>query len=309
MKKHDPQAIEFQDRRLKYLFTSYEKGSMRAAADEMGLAASSISRHIAKLEDELGTELIRQGSHRITLTKAGEAVIEYYVARIAHHEALMGKLQELKTQQQNSAVIAIGEGLLGARAITALHVFLRDHKHVRAEFISAPSYEVQRMVTEDEAHLGVIFAPHPCAPFSRLFRLPQPLILVTHKNNPLTARSRLTLEDLRSEPLVLPGPKFRIREILEAACADTPFDIVPDIVSNSLSLILDFVRTGVGSTLLPQILVQEEIRSGTFKGIPIECPQMEATEIQIVKRRSRRLTQTSQDLATELAKAVHLAQQ
>lgn len=309
MKISEKQESEFQDHRLRYLFISYQKGSMRAAADELGIAASSISRHIAKVEEELGISLIKQGSHRISLTEAGEAAVEYYLARIAQHQSLLHKIEDLRHQQQNSAIIAIGEGLLGARAITTLHGFLRDHKDVRAQIISAPSYEVQRMVADDEAHLGVIFAPSPNAPFSRLFSVAQPLMLVTHKNNPLTARSRLTLEDLHTEPLVLPGPKFRVREILDAACADSAFKIGPDIVSNSLSVILDFVRTGIGSTLLPEILVAEEIRAGTFKAIPIDCPAMEQTEIQIVKRRARRLSPVSEALSTELAKAIRSALQ
>ncbi|HWD30214.1 MAG TPA: LysR family transcriptional regulator [Pseudomonas sp.] len=300
--------LTFQDSRLKYLYISYKKGSMRAAADELGVAASSISRHIAKLEQELNIELVKQGSHRIELTEAGKVVVEYFQTRLAHQEALINKIQDLRGQQQNTAIIAIGEGLLGAHAISTLHHFLLEHKELRAEIISAPSYEVQRMIAQDEAHLAVIFSPSPDAQFSKLFSLPQPLCLIVDSNSPLAARSRLTLEDLSKEALILPGPKFRVREILDLCCTETGLKIEPAIVSNSLSVILDFVRTGVGSTLLPETPVLEEIKSGVFKTISIDCPLMEHAEIQIVTRRSRRLTQVTQALAMTLAKALRTAQ-
>lgn len=56
--KHRSTGIEIQDQRLKYLFLSHQLGSMRAAADELGLAPSSVSRQIGLLESELAIDLV-----------------------------------------------------------------------------------------------------------------------------------------------------------------------------------------------------------------------------------------------------------
>ncbi|MEE1864874.1 MULTISPECIES: LysR family transcriptional regulator [Pseudomonas] len=296
--------LTFQDSRLKYLYISHQRGSMRAAADEFGVAASSISRHIAKLEQELNIELVKQGAHRVELTDAGKVVVEYYQTRLAHQQDLFSKMDDLRGQQQNLAVIAVGEGLLDAHAISSLNHFLREHRTLRTEIISAPSYEVQRMVAQDQAHLAVIFSPCPAAQFSKLFSLAQPLCLIVDRNHPLAGRTRVSLEDLSKTSLILPGPKFRVRELLDLACANIDLKIEPAIITNSLSVILDFVRTGAGATLLPERPVREELKSGALRAIPIDCPLMEHTEIQIVTRRSRRLPEVTQALALALAKAL-----
>lgn len=104
--------IDMQDHRLRYLHLSHDKGSMRAAAEALGVATSSVSRQIARLEEELDIELVRPGTHRISLTAAGEAAVDYYVERLRQHSALIDRLDELRQRQQASTVIAIGEGLL-----------------------------------------------------------------------------------------------------------------------------------------------------------------------------------------------------
>ncbi|MDZ3991430.1 LysR family transcriptional regulator [Pseudomonas sp. Teo4] len=307
MPSKNPRQIDLQDHRLRYLYLSNEKGSMRAAAEALGVATSSVSRQIARLEEELDIELVRQGTHRISLTAAGEAAVEYYVQRISQHAALVARLDELRSRQAASTVIAIGEGLLGARAIHTLQAWLRAHGEHKAEIISAPSAEVERMVMADEAHLGVVFAPSPNARLTRLFSLAQPLRLIVHRDNRLAGRSKVTLEEVLRESLVLPGANFRVRELIDAACKDQPHSITPTLTSNSLAVILDFVRSGLGATLLAELPVIEELKGGTLKAIAVDCEAMQATDVQIVTRRGRVLDELSRELATEMAKAMRQA--
>jgi DNA-binding transcriptional LysR family regulator len=51
-----------------------ERGSLSAAARELGVPKSTISRRIARLERELGQELIRRSSRTFNLTDAGDAL-------------------------------------------------------------------------------------------------------------------------------------------------------------------------------------------------------------------------------------------
>jgi len=296
--------IDLQDHRLRYLHLSHEKGSMRAAAESLGVATSSVSRQIARLEDELGIELVRPGTHRISLTCAGEAAVDYYVERLRQHSQLLGRLDELRNQQQASTVIAIGEGLLGARAINAVQGFLKSHGAHKTEIISAPSLEVQRMVMADQADLGVVFAPSQTACLSRLFSLAQPLRLIVHRDSRLAERSTVSLEDLARASLVLPGPNFRLRELVDEACKGQALSIVPTLTSNSLAVILDFVRSGLGATVLAELPIIDELKGGTFKALSIDCALMNTTDIQIVSRRGRPLDDLTRALANEMARAM-----
>ncbi|AIR90684.1 LysR family transcriptional regulator [Pseudomonas cremoricolorata] len=299
--------ITLQDHRLHYLHLSHEHGSMRAAAEMLGVATSSVSRQIARLEQELDIALVEQGTHRIRLTAAGQAAVAYYARRLHEHTALLETLDSLRSQQAATTVMAIGEGLLGARAIHSLQAFLREHGAHQAEIISAPSLEVQRMVSADEAHLGVVFSPSATGRLTRLFSLAQPLRLIVHRSHPLAARSMVTLEELAQTSLALPGPRFRVRELVDGACRGRDFEITPSLTSNSLVVLLDYVRSGLGATLLAELPISDELKGGTLRAIAIDCPAMQATDIQIVARRGRVLEALDRALAQEMAKAMRLA--
>ncbi|MFK0347136.1 LysR family transcriptional regulator [Pseudomonas asiatica] len=297
--------LELQDHRLRYLYLSHLKGSMRAAADELGIAASSVSRQIAKLEAELGIDLVRQDTYRIHLTDAGEAAVEYYLERLAQHETLMKRFDVLRAlQAAPRIIIAIGEGLLGAKTIKSLQAISGQRDAQIAEIISAPSFEVQRLVISDQAHLGIVFCPGASAQVSRLFSLPQPLRLIVHPSNPIAQQNSVTFEEVSEQTLVLPSSNYRVRELIDGVSKIQGVPINPELTSNSLAVILDFVRSGLGATVLAELPITDEIHSGTLKAVAIDCEAMNATDIQIVTRRGRPLSDLTRQLAHEIARTI-----
>jgi DNA-binding transcriptional LysR family regulator len=53
-----------------------ETGGFTRAAEQLGLPASSVSRSVAKLEDDLGVTLLERTTRKVTLTDAGKAFFE-----------------------------------------------------------------------------------------------------------------------------------------------------------------------------------------------------------------------------------------
>lgn len=297
-------TLEFQDHRLKYLYLSYQLGSMRAAADQLGLAPSSVSRQISQLEAELDIDLVELGTHRIRLTEAGLATVDYYRARASEHEALLHRLNQLRGQHMGKTIVAVGEGLFGARLIGELQNFFKAHPKLHTEILIAPTLEVQRMVLEDQAHIGVLFSPHQNAGLRRQFGIQQPLKAIVHPDNPLARQASISLEQLADTPLVLPSHSYRVRELATLACRGKPFVIEPSITANSLQVIIDFVKANMATTLLAEALIMPELKAGSLVAVEVECPEMNGTELQIVRRQARKLSPVSHELMRHLARAI-----
>lgn len=60
---------------LRYLSVAAETGNLSRAAESLGIKPSTISRRIARLEDELGVTIFERGSFGIRLTAAGREVM------------------------------------------------------------------------------------------------------------------------------------------------------------------------------------------------------------------------------------------
>src|SRR5229473_843703 len=60
---------------FRYLSIAVESGSFSRAAQSLGIKPSTISRRIARLEDELGVTIFERGSFGIRLTAAGREVM------------------------------------------------------------------------------------------------------------------------------------------------------------------------------------------------------------------------------------------
>lgn len=57
---------------LRSFSTAVQQGSLSAAARVLGSSPASVSRHIASLEERLGTQLLKRSSRNLALTEAGE---------------------------------------------------------------------------------------------------------------------------------------------------------------------------------------------------------------------------------------------
>ncbi|MCB1086793.1 MAG: LysR family transcriptional regulator, partial [Verrucomicrobiae bacterium] len=62
---------------LRYFWAVARIGSVRGAAEELGVSQPSISAQIRLLEESLGEELFRRSGRRLVLTEAGEIAMTY----------------------------------------------------------------------------------------------------------------------------------------------------------------------------------------------------------------------------------------
>ena len=95
-------------RDLEYLAASVTAGNFARAAVAIGISTSTISRRVARLEDELGLALFERGHSGVRLTPGGRAVMQ-------HVRCLLGELEALKCSSSVSGAGDVGEIRLGVR--------------------------------------------------------------------------------------------------------------------------------------------------------------------------------------------------
>lgn len=91
-----------------------ENGSFSAAARELGVPTSSVSRRVARLEDDLGVQLMQRTTRRLNLTDAGRILFEYGAqisSDLVEAERSVASLQA-KPQGRLRVSMPVGSGVL-----------------------------------------------------------------------------------------------------------------------------------------------------------------------------------------------------
>lgn len=110
-----------------------EDGSFSEAARELGVPRSTVSRRIARLEEELGVRLFQRTTRRMTLTDEGAAFFERVGPAVAKVEEAANVARDMGGAPRGllriSAPVDLGHGLLGE--LTA--DFVRAHPEIQVE--------------------------------------------------------------------------------------------------------------------------------------------------------------------------------
>lgn len=279
-----------QDLNLRYLYEAAKLGSMRAAADSLGVAVSSVSRQISQLEAEIGLALLEHGRRNIKLTETGQLLIQHYSDQLRLYEAFEAKLSDIKGMRSGRILLAVGEGFIGQPLSSMLVRFNAKHSGLLINVhISASSNEVVQLVSDDDAHLGLVFQSADDPRIRTLASVRQPLCALMRPGHPLAKHKLLKLADLAGYPLCLPESSLKTRQLLQTAEIDERLSLQPCISTNSIMLLKSLLNTGDLYTILPPLAASREIESRQLIAVPIDSPALQEASVQLISRVGRRL--------------------
>ena len=244
-----------------------ERGSISAAARDLGLSQASASRQLAALEDRLGIRLVQRTTHDLSLTEAGadclveaRGLLDGWEALAERMAAEMGDGMGFETGGIRGKLKVVAPVALGQlHLIDAVLAFQQTHPAVSITWLL------------DDAAIRV--AEIGCDLWLKIGRVPDDSLVV----RPLG----------QVERLIVASPGFRaageIRtpaDLGRVPCAALePFDaasiplhdrqgVVTTVTAtvalstNNIFSALAAARRGVGYAVMPRWLVEEDLRTG-----------------------------------------------
>ncbi len=295
------------DTRLRYLYESAQLGTMNAAAERLNVATSSVSRQIAQLEIELGLPVIEKGRRKIQLTEVGEATCKYYREKLSQEEAFLSRIEEMKKVRAGKIVLAVGEAFVNQRFSDMLDDFMQRYPGLEVRVAISNTLSVASQVRDDIAHLGLIFDIPREPGISARVTIPQPLRVVVNSQHHLRSASEVDLRALRGESIGLPDENYRMRQIIRAAEQEEHVFLEPSLVANSLTLLKDFVLSGRGISILPELVVHDELHAGSLHALTVRSELLNSTRTSLITRAGRQLPIGAYRLMTSVEEYLHLS--
>ncbi len=281
--------------------------SIRKAGEKLGLAPSSVSRHIKTLEQQFGASLIERSAQGVSVTHAGERVAAFARVVLSDYSSLRMELDERRGGHKATIRVALVEGMSAAGPSLAITRFRQRFPDVRFECAMMAAPRVDEAVRRADADLGIGFGAIIDPDFSAMAVTAEPLVYCIRRDSfPKAAPTgdSVDVRGLSIAPLGLPGKDFAIRTLLDQAVLEAGASALePVLSSNSFEVLRDFAASGGGGVVLPA----RALRGKDVDGLDIATirdPHLRPTHVRIIALKSRRLPRVVDLFRGELGKAL-----
>lgn len=236
-----------------FVAVAAERNFTRAAA-RVHVVQSALSASIAKLERELGVELIDRSRRQIALSPAGDAFLQQAYGVL--HAAKRAREAVTEYQGQLAGTVQVGtlmsNGALDLPA--ALGRFHRRHPlvNVRLRQSAAGSAGHLSEVADGTLDLALITTPGMPNPLVDIRRLTgEPMMFVCSPEHRLAERRAIGLTDLLGEQLIQFAPGWGVRRILDQALAAAGLEVVTAYEVADYATAAGLARHRLGVVVLP----------------------------------------------------------
>ncbi len=126
-------AGDIQPADLGFFSTLAGCGSLSAAARELGLTTSAVSKHLGLMEARLGVTLVHRTTRRMGLTPEGEIYLEYARRFLAEIDDLQQRLGSAKVEPKGLLRVNATLGFGRRHVATIISHFVREHPGVEVQ--------------------------------------------------------------------------------------------------------------------------------------------------------------------------------
>lgn len=130
--------------------------NMRKAAERLFVSQPALSQRLRSIEKEWGTQLFIRSPKGLTLTPAGELVVQYADEMLMKEEKVREEISALDSAIYGTLKIAVAS-IVGQNWLPqVLKKFVQRHPQAKISLITGWSSEIANAVYEGEAHVGII---------------------------------------------------------------------------------------------------------------------------------------------------------
>ena len=253
-------------------------GGFSRAAEALFLTQPAVSDQVRKLEEEYDVLLFNRHKKQVTLTEAGQRLLEISRRMFDIEQQALELLSESRALRAGSLRI------VADAAHHLLHILAHFRETYPGISISLQSGNTESVIASlysYEADIGVLGS----LPSGRDFEVVQlnstPIVAFVAADHRLAKRKSLSFSELAAEPLVMRERGSKTRQKLEERAAELGVELRPAIEAEGREAVREIVAAGGGVGFVSSA---EFGREGRLVRIPIEGPDMLMDEALICLR-------------------------
>ncbi|MBO1112595.1 LysR family transcriptional regulator [Bordetella petrii] len=261
-------------RHIQALVKLAELGSVKRAADALGMAQPSVTHVLADLEALLGCTLFHRHSRGVLPTPIGLALLPY-ARRILVGIYECAEVASAMTTKANAVVrVASIASAISGVINPMLPAFCRQHADVWLTITEAGIHEIGELVAEGSVDIALCRRP-AVVPEGWQF-LPLTVdryVVAAGPRHPLAKRRRLDMRALLSETWILiPAPSDPRRAFDELMAGMGGEPAIKPIGTRSLTIIQHLLQVEPLVTILPECMIRQALEARQLVRLDVDLP-------------------------------------
>lgn len=249
---------------LQYFWQVAKMGNLTKTAEKLHVSQSALSSQIKQLEESLDCQLFTRQGRKLVLTEMGNVAFSYA-------ESIFSKGNELETllrQGYESEIQTIRAGVLSTMSRNFIESFVEpvlSNHAIKIEIFSASQPRLLTMLSNHELDLALTNIEvrgntqelWECILLNR-----QPINVIGPDGFDIKPEFSKKYEQFN---WILPNNDSPIRTAFDGLCA--LHHIEPKVIAeaNDMAMLRLLARDSPGLTVMPQVVVKDEINSGLLK--------------------------------------------
>jgi DNA-binding transcriptional LysR family regulator len=293
------------DRRLQVFHAVAKQLSFTKAAEVLFMTQPAVTFQIKQLEEHFNTRLFDRGHGRISLTPAGELVLQYAEKILNLSSEMDVRLGEMTGEIGGSLLVGASTTIAEFMLPRILGEFKSQHPNVRPRLVVANSETIETRVAEHTLDIGFIESPSHQPNLQTEVCCDDELMVICNPKFPLAKMKEVSPQQLVDHAFVSREPGSGTREFTDSYLRKAgvqPEDLKLVMEMGSPVALNGVLETGLGFAIASRVSVAKAQRLGDLVAIPLK-PRLIRTLSMVYpkeKFRSRLVTAFVDFAATKL---------
>jgi DNA-binding transcriptional LysR family regulator len=249
-----------------------DRGSFSAAAKDLGLTPSAVSKLMSRLEDRLGARLLERSTRRLALTSEGETLLVRARRIVADIEEAEAAVMQVRGAPRGRLHINAGTAFGLHQLAPALADFLARYPEIDVELTIT-----DRLVDliEEQADIAVRSGHIPHGPFvQRKIAELERVICAAPSYLERRGTPRAAAELKEHDCILVAGPGLNRWPFKTRAGIDV-VDVRPRVVTDDAEAALRLAIEGAGIIRLSDVIVGDPLRDGELVALLADSHHVE----------------------------------
>lgn len=189
--------------RLQIFYTAATKQSFSKAAKELHITQPAVTNNIKELENSLGVSLFNRGQNSVSLTKAGNILLQYAERTLSEYKKMEYQLGVLKNSFSGNLKVGASTTIEQYILPSLLADFKRKYAEIDVSLTNFNTMNVEKAVLAHDIDLGIIEGNTGRKEFKYIPFRKDEIVAVAHSSQPIAGKGQLSLDELTTTPLVL----------------------------------------------------------------------------------------------------------